>query len=114
MWECSICLVFTAIALRTLVRHIAIQHASQPNFKVKCMVDGCLEQYSKMDSFRKHLRRKHWEELRGNNAGEQPADNASSSNTSDHASDSDHDISEDEVQYYKSCSYMPKGNTYSV
>lgn len=33
-----------------------------PNFKVKCGVDGCPEQYKKMNSFRKHLRTCHTHE----------------------------------------------------
>ena len=63
VWSCSICSVFSAIALKTLVRHITLQHASHPNFSIKCGVNGCQEQYKKMDSFRKHLHRKHAEEM---------------------------------------------------
>ena len=59
---CSICLVFTALTLKALVRHIALRHASKPNFKVKCGVNGCPEEYDKIDSFRKHLRRRHEDE----------------------------------------------------
>ncbi len=63
MWLCSICLVFSAITLRALVRHIAMQHASQPNFKVTCGINGCPDEYKKIDSYRKHLRRKHPDEM---------------------------------------------------
>ena len=61
-WKCEICLLFTSLTLKTLVRHIAVEHAGMPNFKVKCGVDGCPEEYTKMNSYRKHLRTCHGHE----------------------------------------------------
>ena len=92
VWPCSLCSVFTTLSLKTLVRHITLRHASQPNFKIRCGVNGCQEQYNKMDSFRKHLRRKHKEEMAGNEAGAgtsdgcQPVESGPSNNTNDHSS----------------------------
>lgn len=45
-----------------LVRHISVEHAAMPNFIVKCGVDGCPDTYTKMNSFRKHLRTCHADE----------------------------------------------------
>ena len=45
--------------MKALVRHIGVEHAGMPNFKVKCGVDGCPEQYCKMNSLRKHMRTCH-------------------------------------------------------
>ena len=59
-----------------LVRHISVEHAAMPNFKVKCGVDGCPDEYKNMNSFRKHLRTCHADEYSGNDlqaeAVEQP------------------------------------------
>ena len=63
IWKCSICILFFAVTLKDLVRHITIQHAGQPNFSVKCGISGCPEKYTKMNSFRKHLRNRHKDEL---------------------------------------------------
>ena len=65
VWPCNICSVFSSLSLKTLVRHITLQHALGPNLKVTCPVNGCQERYTLMDSFRKHLNRKHREELVG-------------------------------------------------
>lgn len=42
-----------------------------PNFKIKCGVRGCPLEYTKMDSFRKHLRRHHIHDF---NVAEPPLD----------------------------------------
>lgn len=55
--------MFSALTLKVLVRHISVQHAGMPNFKITCLVHGCPEQYDKMNSFRKHLRKFHAEDL---------------------------------------------------
>lgn len=54
--------MFSALTLKMLVRHISVEHAAMPNFKVICGVDGCPDQYKKMNSFRKHLRLSHADE----------------------------------------------------
>lgn len=59
VWECSICFVFTALTIRSLVKHITVTHASEPNFKVKCVIPGCQAEYKKINSLRTHLRRRH-------------------------------------------------------
>ena len=63
MWSCSLSFVLSALTLGALVSHIAMQHASQPNFKVICGINGCPDEYMKIDSYRKHLRRKHPDEM---------------------------------------------------
>ena len=59
LWKCEICSIFIALSLKELVRHVGVEHAGMPNFKVRCGVDGCPEEYCKMNSFRKHLRTCH-------------------------------------------------------
>jgi hypothetical protein len=59
VWVCSICFVFTALTLRSLIKHITVAHASEPNFKVKCLITGCPTEYKKINSLRTHLRRRH-------------------------------------------------------
>ena len=59
VWVCSSCFVFTAVTIRSLVRHITVAHASKPNFKIKCVIPGCLTEYTKINSLRTHLRRRH-------------------------------------------------------
>ena len=56
LWKCEICSIFIALSLKELVRQIGVEHAGMPNFKVRCGIDGCTEEYCKMNSFRKHLR----------------------------------------------------------
>ena len=59
VWVCSICFVFTSVTIRSLVRHITVAHASKPNFKIKCVIPGCPTEYTKINSLRTHLRRRH-------------------------------------------------------
>ena len=66
IWKCEICLLFSALTLKQLVRHISVEHAAMPNFKVKCGVEGCPDEYKRMNSFRKHLRTCHAHEYSEN------------------------------------------------
>ena len=71
-WRCTICLVFFALTLKELVRHISIMHANQPNFRVVCGVNNCPQQYQKMNSLRYHIRHQHQLEWNSDNCHQQP------------------------------------------
>ena len=62
-WTCTTCFVYQALTLKALVKHVHLQHASQPNFKIRCGVQGCQEEYNKINSLRKYLRRQHHGDL---------------------------------------------------
>ena len=108
VWKCEICLFFTTITLKMLVRHVAVEHASKPNFKVKCGVDGCPNEYKKMNSFRKHLRTCHAAQYsvagatNENQPGNEPIDNEPNLANDDRCLEDDHDdfeSSDDETCY---------------
>lgn len=80
-----------------LVRHISFQHAAKPNFKVKCGVDGCPEQYKKMNSFRKHLRTCHAHEYSENFQGQAEEQPKSVTEGTPIESNSDMDSDDDDV-----------------
>lgn len=56
--KCTICQV-PKFSLEKLLLHIYIIHSQADSFLVTCNVNGCPSQFSKFESFRKHVRRKH-------------------------------------------------------
>lgn len=44
-WKCSICVIFIAVTLRILMRHIFSEHSYKPDFRVECSVSGCKQVY---------------------------------------------------------------------
>ena len=58
-WKCSLCSHFSAPSFRGVIRHIGEVHQYEPNFQVKCGVEGCSMRYSVYGSFRSHVYRKH-------------------------------------------------------
>lgn len=58
-FRCSICLVFFALTLRLLLKHLYLEHAGRPNFHVLCGIEGCPQTYTKYNSFYRHVNREH-------------------------------------------------------
>lgn len=65
MWNCTICLLFTATTLRLLLSHIYINHSHDPGFNARCGVNGCPRTYNKYNSYYRHLHREHSDSLQG-------------------------------------------------
>lgn len=57
--KCSICMIYFAFTLRSLLSRIRKEHSTGPNFSVTCNVDGCPETYNKFNSFYRHVQRQH-------------------------------------------------------
>ena len=64
-YVCSLCGQFARTSYKGVLRHIAEIHSFNPNFHITCGLgpDKCPETYTKYDSFRSHVYRKHREEL---------------------------------------------------
>ena len=60
---CWICYSAAAPTLKGVVRHMAVAHAHDPQFYIRCGIQECSRTYSKFYSFKKHLYRKHREHL---------------------------------------------------
>ena len=56
-WICKVRMLISTLRLKMSVGNISIEHAAMPNVEVKCGLDGCPDEYKKMNSFRKHLKR---------------------------------------------------------
>lgn len=56
--NCSYC-HFRSRYFSLLLRHYQNEHSHQPDFRVKCGIDGCNSSYTVVDSLRKHIIRKH-------------------------------------------------------
>ena len=65
-WNCSICALFAADNLKTLLNHIGRCHRNDPNFHCVCGIDGCAKTFRKYYSWRKHINKKHEFEIRLN------------------------------------------------
>ena len=65
-YVCSICGQFARTSFQGVLRHIGEVHSFNPNFHITCGLgpDKCPETYTKYDSFRSHVYRKHREELK--------------------------------------------------
>lgn len=62
-WKCPICVIFTAVTLRTLIRHIFSEHLYKPDFRVECRVSGCKQVYRKYNSYYRHTMKFHLDML---------------------------------------------------
>ena len=62
-WKCSLCNEFSAQDFRGVMRHIGQVHQFEPNFQVKCGLDGRAMRYTAYNSFRSHVYRRHRELL---------------------------------------------------
>lgn len=89
-YTCSMCYHFAAPNMTAVLRHIGTVHSHQPSFRIVCGINGCPRTYTIYHSFRKHLRRKHFETL-----GEGLSENLSCCDQGDDISSSgSHELSE--------------------
>ena len=58
-WHCSLCSHFIARNFFSVLRHIGQVHQFEPDFQVKCGLDGCPLRYMVYESFRVHVYKKH-------------------------------------------------------
>lgn len=56
---CPRCKDFAATNFRSVFRHVRRKHSFEPNFMIKCGIDGCQANYKKMDSWNQHIYRHH-------------------------------------------------------
>ncbi len=56
--HCSQC-IFKCNSMKRLLKHYEFIHASDPNFKVTCGIEGCPKQYTIVKSLYYHIRKKH-------------------------------------------------------
>lgn len=61
--KCWLCASFAAPTLKAVIRHIGVVHARDPNFHVKCGIQGCIRTYKNYSSFKKHVYRHHRDQL---------------------------------------------------
>ena len=57
--RCSLCSHFAARNFLGVLRHIGQVHQFEPNFEVKCGLDGCPLRYTVYESFRVHVYKRH-------------------------------------------------------
>jgi predicted NBD/HSP70 family sugar kinase len=50
---------FVSVHHSGLISHVIKFHKHDPNLRLYCSVDGCSETYGKIESLRKHMKRKH-------------------------------------------------------
>ena len=58
LYACCICKTFKRTSFRPVFRHMR-QHRFDPNLTICCTLSTCTEVYTNLDSFRKHVYRKH-------------------------------------------------------
>lgn len=73
VFYCSVC-PFFATKMLTVVTHVGIAHAHDPNFRVQCGIEQCQCRFTNYGSYRKHLRRKHQRFMSENEESAEPAD----------------------------------------
>jgi len=61
-YSCSICNKFIARSYQAVLRHMKY-HQFNPNLSIKCGIGHCQAVYSKYESFRSHVYRKHREAI---------------------------------------------------
>lgn len=59
MQSCSICNTFRTITFKKLLHHIRFSHSIEPNFSIRCGIDGCERKYRVFSTFYSHLRKFH-------------------------------------------------------
>lgn len=58
-WQCLLCAGFTALLLTSLLTHYNSEHYRSHEdrlFNIRCEIDRCTKEYSKVNSFTKHVR----------------------------------------------------------
>ena len=65
-YVCPLCGQFARTSYQGVLRHIGEVHSFNPNFHITCSLgpEKCPETYTKYESFRSHIYRKHREELK--------------------------------------------------
>ena len=58
MHPCSIC-TYASRNFIKLYNHYTIEHSSDPNFSIRCGVEGCLNSFSNTTSWKSHVIRRH-------------------------------------------------------
>jgi hypothetical protein len=58
MYKCPFCPV-RKFTIQKYLQHLQLSHQHQPNFTVTCGLDGCNAKFLLVDSWRKHISRKH-------------------------------------------------------
>lgn len=53
----------TTFTLRKLLQHVGLIHNHEANFSITCGLNGCVSSFKKYESFRRHVYRKHQEEV---------------------------------------------------
>lgn len=51
--------IFEAISMSSILSHIRLVHASDPNFSVPCGIDGCCKTSTSFSSLYQHIYKKH-------------------------------------------------------
>lgn len=63
VYECRMCrgnrVPFVALDIATIFNHYGRYHRHDPNFFVRCNINGCLASYRKLEGLRSHIRRHH-------------------------------------------------------
>ena len=59
---CTICNAFTHSSFRAVFRHMGT-HRADPNLHIACGIDSCAATYKNLDSYKKHIYRRHREVL---------------------------------------------------
>ena len=57
-WRCLFCAGFSALLVASLLTHYNSEHYhchEERNFNIRCQIDGCTKEYSKVNSFTKHV-----------------------------------------------------------
>ncbi len=58
-FRCPKCSNFAGPSFRSVYRHIAKEHALEPDFIIKCGIDECQATHRNMSSWSKHIYRHH-------------------------------------------------------
>lgn len=58
IFRCTICDI-PKFSLGKLLQHVYLIHSQAPNFFLTCQLNSCAAHFSKFESFRKHVHRKH-------------------------------------------------------
>ena len=57
-WKCALC-AFTALHIVILINHYISRHASSDLHAIKCNLNGCTNEYTKLRSFASHVHCRH-------------------------------------------------------
>ena len=63
VYACGMCrgnrVAFVALDIATIFNHYGRYHRHDPNFFVRCNINGCLASYRKLEGLKSHIRRHH-------------------------------------------------------